>query len=956
MAAKPPLTSRADLLRALNSVVLDESGSTRYAELLGFERRAAEVDALVVSATITGGELVSVDRGGEVPDVKVVRPPLQATFFVVTHFDQRLDSDPPEPDERRPVDESLQPLQDEDCAPRGLPLPFVPLVRRERLWPRLRQSLQQQWCAGVDLPHLLQQVATRRLGSRVPLREHRHLSREIVVLWDAADRLTPYFEDYRRLVAELHRLHGGAQLRLWRVHDGPDDVWDEWDAARVARPERWPGQPWHRAARSGKSSGGLVVPPGCRLLLLSDLGGLARQAGPHRRWLRALRRWDDADVHVTAWVPHGPTWVMPALAAVAELHCLTPRLDRVRRTRGGGVMTDSVARQQRQAALRDELLVRASICIHLEPELLRSLRQTSPALTAEPGVEALAWAYQPVVRSSHVSRALSPEHAPAFRRRFAELDAQTQRDILCCVTETHASRGRSTEVTEVLIWTAHAHEAAQRAEKERIGLAQKWTAAWTLRMTEEFTRQGDISESARQFAADLVARTGNDKIFVQQHAEWTQHLWALSRSVDIPEGLNLQRAQQAQQRWAARSSAAEPWWLRQNDSGLRLVRIKDWAEWFQIHPARDHLSKLDTPVGQNVLIEHSSGRRWLASEEEESIFLATAGDTGQCLTLHYDQTRLQIEEWSCPAWADEWGVDQYGLYSDLVVKGVRQRLRYMPPGRFRMGSPKGIGPADEHPQHDVLLTDGFWLADTPCTQALWTAVMDKNPSEFKRRLGTREHPVESVSWNDVQTFLRRLTKRLPAGCQPTLPTETQWEYAARAGTTTAYWWGDEPSDQRANWNGQKIAGTTPVNRYPPNPWGLHDMHGNVWEWCLDDQRVYGSGSIRDPQGDLQSPNRAVRGGSWLGDPDDARSAYRSGWPRVHHPQVLGFRVCLKSSGLRARVSATGIEQTVSTESTLDQLTNATSPIIDRLIAKTSSLLEQAWGSGQSAEKSESKKK
>lgn len=888
MPARSNCIGRADLLRAL--VVSNQDAAARYADLLGFGRRSVEADAeaIAVSLGLLGGELVSAqpDR----PGVQNERPRLQASFFVVTHFDQRLESDPPEPEAAARADASVQPLRDEDCAPRGEPLPFAPLVRCERLWPRLRQSLLQHWCAGVDLPRLVQQVASRRLAGRVPQREQRGLSHQIVVLWDAADRLTPYFEDYRRLVAELHRLHGGASLRLWRVHEGPDDVWCEWDAARVAQPDRWPGASWHTRGPSNTSAGEPLVLPGSRLLLLSDLGGLARHVGASQRWLRALRRWEAAGVQVTAWVPHGPAWVAPALSALAEVHCLTPRLERLRRQRGGAAlarMEASDATRQRQTTLRDELLARASVCLHLAPELLRSLRQTSPALAAEPGVEALAWASQPLVRGSHVSRALSPEHAPDYRRRFAALDASAQCEILRRITQEHASLGRSTETTEVLIWATHAGTEARQAMQKPLTQAVKWTEAWTLRMAQEHASQSGINTSARQFAADLLARTGSDPLFVQTQIGWVQNLWALSGRVDIPAGLDLQLARQAQQRWAPPSRSRPSWFLKEYETSLSLVRPVPSSPPIGALPRRGYLLN-----SNEFLIEHSDGSRWRVGDGVECAPLAEAGRPGQRLTLHFEQARLQIEELACPDWADEWGRDHYGLSAVLVIKGVRQRMRYIPPGRFRMGSPKGVGDGDERPQHEVLLTEGYWLADTPCTQALWTAVMGWNPSEFQHRQRAGSYPVENVSWDDVDAFLQRLALLLPDGCLPVLPTEAQWEYAARAGTATAYWWGNEPDDQRANWK-QQHKGTTPVDRFLPNPWGLHDVHGNVWEWCLDHRGSYGYEPVRDPCGHLVSPARAMRSASCLSQPDSARSSSRIRRHRVNRLSGQGFRFSLR---------------------------------------------------------------
>ncbi len=892
MSARPNGTGRADLLRALWA--LDEAAGGRYADLLGFSP-LPEAGVSAAAFESTDGPIEPAKPTPASAQAAAARPRLQASFFAVAHFDQRLESDPPEPEpEPKAVawaEASVQPLRDEDCAPRGQPLPFAPLVRRERLWPRLRQSLLQHWRGGVDLPRLVQQVASRRLAGRVPQREQRSLGRQIVVLWDAADRLTPYFEDYRRLVAELHRLHGGVSLRLWRVHEGPDDVWCEWDAARVAWPDRWPGAPWHTQGHPQSPAGEPLVPPGSRLLLLSDLGELARHAGSNRRWRRALHRWDAAGVAVTAWVPHGPAWVAPAISALAEVHCLTPRLERLRRQRGSvapALTESSAAVRQRQAVLRDELLTRASVCLHLAPELLRSLRQTLPALAAEPGVEALAWACQPLVRGSHVSRALSPEHAPDYRRRFAALDAAMQCEILRRITQDHASLGRSTETTEVLIWATHASPEARQVMRKPLAQATTWTEAWTLRMAQEHASQRGIDTGARQFAADLLARTGSDPLFVQTQVKWVRNLWALSGRVDIPAGLDLQHARQAQQQWAAPRQPKPLWFLKEYETTLSLVRPEPSGPPLGTLPRRGYLLNAG-----GFLVEHSDGSRWQVGVDAECVPLAEAGRPGQRLTLHGEQFQVQIEELACPDWADAWGIDQYGLSAVLVIQGVRQRMRYIPPGRFLMGSPEGVGHGDEHPQHEVLLTEGHWLADTPCTQALWMAVMGENPSKFQQRPGAGNHPVENVSWGDVETFLQRLAALLPAGCQPALPTEAQWEYAARAGTTTAYWWGDEPDDQRANWK-QQHRETTPVDRYPPNPWGLHDVHGNVREWCLDYRETYASEPVRDPCGDLGSSVRAVRGGSWIYYPVLARSASRLRWHRARRYRSQGFRLALRS--------------------------------------------------------------
>jgi|HubBroStandDraft_1064217.scaffolds.fasta_scaffold00005_55 formylglycine-generating enzyme required for sulfatase activity len=263
-----------------------------------------------------------------------------------------------------------------------------------------------------------------------------------------------------------------------------------------------------------------------------------------------------------------------------------------------------------------------------------------------------------------------------------------------------------------------------------------------------------------------------------------------------------------------------------------------------------------------------------------------------------------------PAFASASGRDQFGPWVEFTIQpasgaAVTQRLRWIEPGTFWMGSPEKEPERVERegPRHRVTLTRGSWLADTACTQALWQAVVAKNPSLFER---DAQLPVENVSWHDVQAFLRALEARLP-GCRADLPTEAEWEYACRAGTETPFSFGATITPAQVNYDGNyPYAGgtkglyreeTVPVRSLPPNDWGLYEMHGNVWEWCSDGVRVYDGETQLDPRGlgpDEQTV-RAVRGGSWYGNAWWARSAYRSGAPPGDAYDALGFRFCLRSS-------------------------------------------------------------
>ena len=181
--------------------------------------------------------------------------------------------------------------------------------------------------------------------------------------------------------------------------------------------------------------------------------------------------------------------------------------------------------------------------------------------------------------------------------------------------------------------------------------------------------------------------------------------------------------------------------------------------------------------------------------------------------------RIKVDSFTDrPAWASEWGKDRFGFWCAFRVKGVRQRLRWIPAGEFLMGSPEEEAGRydDEGPQHRVRITRGFWLFDTPCTQALWEAVMGKNPSRF--RSPTR--PVEQVSWDDCQTFIERLNGLLE-GIKLSLPSEAQWEYACRAGRTTRYPFGDDETQLGDNawFSGNSKGKTHVVGKKRPNRMG-----------------------------------------------------------------------------------------------------------------------------------------
>jgi sulfatase modifying factor 1 len=245
-------------------------------------------------------------------------------------------------------------------------------------------------------------------------------------------------------------------------------------------------------------------------------------------------------------------------------------------------------------------------------------------------------------------------------------------------------------------------------------------------------------------------------------------------------------------------------------------------------------------------------------------------------------------------------------------------LCWCPAGRFVMGSPRSEPerrPGED--QVEVTLTRGFWMAKYETTQGLWKRVAGALPGPLTKELPAGDDlPVGNVNFAETEDFCRRLTERgrksgeLPDDWEFRLPTEAQWEYACRAGTTTATSFGDSLSSRQANFKGKPYNGgepgpslnrAAPVGSYPANPWGLHDMHGNTFEWCRDwyhgrlpggvDPDLYAARDTAQPSehGDI---SRVRRGGAWSDDGWPCRSAFRVRFEPERRYDHIGFRVVI----------------------------------------------------------------
>jgi len=230
---------------------------------------------------------------------------------------------------------------------------------------------------------------------------------------------------------------------------------------------------------------------------------------------------------------------------------------------------------------------------------------------------------------------------------------------------------------------------------------------------------------------------------------------------------------------------------------------------------------------------------------------------------------------------------------------TRMVLVAIEPGSFVMGSPASeAGHNEDEQPHRITLSRRIYMGRDEVTQTEWQVVMGANPSHFS---DCARCPVEQVNFYDVDDFLTRLSARSTA-MRYRLPTEAEWEHACRAGTTTAYASGDRLTIHDANFNatpaeeakpGVGAYRTRPVGSFPPNAWGLHDMHGNVWEWTNDFYGPYDMRADVDPRGPEAGTKRVIRGGSWSFDADSARCALRY----THAPQDRGFGLGFRAVGV-----------------------------------------------------------
>jgi formylglycine-generating enzyme required for sulfatase activity len=603
--------------------------------------------------------------------------------------------------------------------------------------------------------------------------------------------------------------------------------------------------------------------PGTTVVVLGDLGCLdGDEVRARELWIERGRRYREHGNRPVALVPCDPSSVPEELT---RAWTIIPWESTV--ASGKAVLSPDEARR-----VADRIVTLLAFALRVEPWLIREVRRLLPQGRRDAGIESRVWQHEAFQSRHSEAASFRPEAAQELRAKIGDQPAELRRKVYELARRLRQGNYPGVWYAELLGLEGEAAEVdLLKDDLDR--------AAWWFQSQRGIVKrggpEGDQATWFRRVLPRLPRSAYQGKASVALH-----EIWSLVESHDDrpPDGLDPAR-------------------LPLTDDIVRMIELRQVAGGLAAraasgNPPVHEPRSASSPPGSSVGLIWTRGP-WIKADSFEDR----------------------------PAWASEWGKDRYGVWCAFRVRGVRQRLRWIPAGEFVMGSPEEEAGRffDEGPQHPVRISRGFWLFDTPCTQALWEAVMGRNPSEFR----SLTRPVEHVSWEDCQAFVKRLNGLLE-GLNLSLPSEAQWEYACRAGTTKATYAGDlkilglndAPLLDGIAWYGgncgvryelaegydmsswpqkqydSKTGGSRPVGGKAPNAWGLYDMLGNVWEWCQDgwDAKFYAKSLRDDPITPAEAfADRVIRGGSWYAYAKDVRAASRNWKEPDGRDRRIGFR-------------------------------------------------------------------
>jgi formylglycine-generating enzyme required for sulfatase activity len=961
MTACASACARANLLRALAaSDAAALATPVALAAMLGFYQQQAGAEGAFAPdwspapEASNRADYASAPQPRQVasalPPLPPTSPPLPAPLFGIVAVEV-IATVKPEGDVTDNAESPPKYLEPEDFVPRlAGDFAFQPLQPRERLARQLRESLT-AWQDGrkVDLARVVAQLARGRVFRHWARQGWPYAPQHVIVLVDHSLHLRPYWDDQQQLVHVLAQWLGANCLTIYTVQADPCQP-----VACRARGGVCASVP--ALAQVARQAAGGVA------LLLTDMGAAHKPGSA--RWAQAQALLARAGVQVCV-IPPASMRVQAWALAQRGVPAPVPACEAF----------SQVARiEQADPALA--LLFKLLSCARcIEPTLLRAMRKLAPALQAQVELEARLWACHDLFEIGYDVCVWRVDAVLPWRKAFARLPAAMQNAALLTLRQVHGVCSPLLDVQELLVWAAHVDAKTAAPWRREIDAAKDWLQRLPLARdaAPQAGRPTVNPDALFGIAQQTHAAQGQDDDLIRNYGDAFGPLWGVAHQEAVlrgqqppsPGALPPSRLHE----WCQPAAHTPPRIYRLHQRGLQLVLQAAAAPVpaAVLHQALSAAIGMPLPVSSLAVTPLGTGGQATSASQfthaQANELAIGPARPGNAFAIHIGNMRLHLaeivpplsplpirsygnndsaESTSAPGGLrlhlSERGRDQYGLYFDLQLSGMRtanvlggkkmkkrnqptmqelapilQRMRYIEPGQFLMGSSANeLGRVDrECPQHLVTISQGFWLADTACTQAMWQAVMGNNPAWFNENNGgSAEHPVEQVSLLDVQMFLQTINQLLPQSCLATLPTEAEWEYACRAASSTEFTFGTSITSEQVNYDGNYPYGsakkgvcrksTVSVKKLPSNDWGLYQMHGNVWERCFDAYTDYAADQATDPglaEVVLDGNQRGVcvvRGGSWDSSAQYVRSACRSGGAPDVRVCILGFRFVLRT--------------------------------------------------------------
>ncbi|WP_026604496.1 formylglycine-generating enzyme family protein [Methylomonas sp. 11b] len=964
------LTSRADLLRWTRRCQTQEE-KRLSGLILGYElREALEFKNPGKSEALDGD--ITPPPPNPLPEVKVQRPPEQ--FYALAHRYQYANPDEVEAG-LSPALRGVEPLSEADLQPfeTGDPIPHQAIIADARLNDFLRLNLSHVCGRKLDVPRLVRHIARLQTLYQLPRRPRVVPAGRIYLILDLNKRMLPFWQDAHLLCERIVRQYGRNGLEIRVIDDNPQgDYWDWFDDTQQT-------QPWRNLSAQSVV---LIVSD------LGQLAGQDSSIRQNwQRFLQQLQRQNISPLILAPLSPaqQDPAVTQSVRQLLWNKHSsLKPQKPDPDQAAHAAKVRRVLAFLSVAVHVEPELLrailgclpaeqadsgIEAAVCLHADiqwgynaisvrPECRAEYQSLFKQQSAELQYQVLAlikrhhigqfpavWAEEVLNAQPLVSFSLQAladvEQAETFMLRFAN-----------GLAGSYAPEG--------MTQFARRHLSRLGAEATRNYSASYTSTLYGLAYREQLRAGAPVPEQydAATVQAAIAQRTALRHYSIWQYGE-TLCLATAGMSPAAIGGVKLADFESVHDTLTLSVTEVIEGRMRINNMTIRLPEDSETAK--ALYCLQGQTFTLDTG---SIRLTFSPFRKpsWAASIAREATglfvnlifaarnyrFILQAGkgyqpgiyphvpspfDPFPALFVQehtethppaYDRLTVLVDlRWE-PQFANtgELGFDEYGLYADLTVNHVTQRFRWIEPGSFMMGSPLDEAERFGHEsQHPVTLSQGFWLADTAVTQEFWLAVMaSENPSYCKDHL---KNPVEQVSWDDAQIFISKLNQISP-GLSAQLPSEAQWEYACRAGTTTPFSFGEYITPDQINYNGDfPYVGcakglyrekTVQVKSLPANRWGLFEMHGNVWEWCQDSwQENHGMISIEEVTGfeDMESP-RVLRGGAWDSYGRFMRSASRSHYEPDFRDDSIGFRLALGRSNSK-RCLMPSVESTNNTK-------------------------------------------